>query len=79
MAETQSWIVTTSDDRPIQDIAKDLTDAGLLDAQVLKEINVITGKAANKVQEKLRKVRGVIDVSPDMPVDIGPPDSPTTW
>ncbi|HQR13134.1 MAG TPA: hypothetical protein PLZ37_01170 [Nitrospira sp.] len=79
MTETKSWIIAVSNDRPIQDIAKDLTNAGLRGTKVLKEINVITGKAANNVLEKLRKVRGVIDVSPDVPVDVGPPDSPNTW
>lgn len=79
MTEAKSWIIAVSTDRPLQDIAKDLSDAGLLGAQVLEEINVITGKAADKSLEKLRKVRGVVDVSPDMPVDVGPPDSPTTW
>lgn len=79
MAETKSWIIATSGDRPLQDIAKDLTDAGLFGAQVLEEINVITGKATDKSLGKLRKVRGVVDVSPDMPVDVGPPDSPNTW
>ncbi len=79
MAEAKSWIIAISGDRPIQDIAKDLTDAGLIGVQVLEEINVITGKAEDKAIVKLRKVRGVVDVSPDMPVDVGPPDSPNTW
>jgi hypothetical protein len=79
MAETKSWIIATSGDRPIQDIAKDLAEAGLRGAQVLEEINVITGKATDKVLGKLRKVRGVADVSSDMPIDVGPPDAPITW
>lgn len=79
MAEAKSWIIATSGERPIQDIAKDLADAGLRGAQVLEEISVITGKATDKVLGKLRKVRGVVDVSSDMPIDVGPPDSPTTW
>lgn len=79
MTEAKSWIIAVSTDRPLQDIAKDLSDAGLLGAQVLEEINVITGKAADKSLGKLRKVRGVVDVSPDMPIDVGPPDTPNTW
>ena len=79
MAEAKSWVITISGDRPIQDIAKDLTDAGLLGAQVLEAINVITGKAADKSLGKLRKVRGVVGVSPDMPIDVGPPYTPNTW
>lgn len=79
MAETKPWIITISPDRPMRDIAKDLANAGLIGAKILKEIGSITGSATDKTVIKLRKVRGVVDVSPDMPVDVGPPDSPNTW
>jgi hypothetical protein len=79
MAKAKTWIITTSSDRPIRDIAKDLADAGLTRSKVLKEIGCITGSAGDKTVAKLRKVRGVVDVSPDVPVDVGPPDSSKTW
>lgn len=79
MAKTKVWIITTSGDRPIRNIAKDLADAGLIGGRVLAEVRCITGSAGDKVVAKLRKVPGVIDVSPDSPVDVGPPDSPDTW
>lgn len=79
MAETKPWIITISTDRPMRDIAKDLANAGLIGAKILKEIGSITGLATDKTVIKLRKIRGVVDVSPDMPVDVGPPDSPNTW
>ena len=79
MSKSKVWIITTSGDRPIVDIAKDLADAGLIGGQILAEIGSITGSAGDKVVAKLRKVPGVIDVSPDTPVDVGPPDSPDTW
>ena len=72
-------IVTASSDRPIHDIAKDLADAGLKDIQVLQEMGSIIGSAEDETVAKLRKVRGVKDVSPDIPIDIGPPDSRETW
>jgi len=39
MANSKVWTITTSDDRSIQDIAKDLADAGLTGAQILAEID----------------------------------------
>jgi hypothetical protein len=72
-------IVTASRDRPIHDIAKDLADAGLKDVQVLQEIGIIIGSSEDEAVAKLRKVRGVKDVSPDISIDIGPPDSRETW
>ena len=79
MAETKRWTITVSTDRPIRDIAKDLANAGLIGGKILKEIGSITGSAKEESAAKLRKVRGVVDVSPDIPVDVGPPDSPITW
>jgi hypothetical protein len=78
-ATNKTWIVTTSTARPIKDIAKDLTAAGFTVANVNDEIQSITGGARDESVEKLRKVSGVVDVSPDEPIDIGPPDSPDTW
>jgi hypothetical protein len=46
---------------------------------VLEEIGIITGSATDSVAEAVRAIPGVADVSPDQPVDVGPPDSETTW
>ena len=78
-AARKEWIITVSGDRPIGAIAKDLGTAGLTKQQVLKEIGSITGAASAKDVAKLRKVRGVADVSPSEPINIGPPDSDETW
>ena len=79
MPSQKDWIVTTSSDRPIADITKDLKDAGFSVRQVNEEINSISGAAADHAVTKLRGIRGVVDVSEDTPVDIGPPDSDKTW
>ena len=78
MAKAKKWIITTGGRRRINDIAKDLTAAGLKGAKVLKEVGTITGSSSASAA-KLRKVRGVKEVEPDIPIDIGPPDSPETW
>jgi hypothetical protein len=79
MPDDKSWVVTTSTDRPISEITKDLKEAGFSVGQVLEEINSITGAAAEGAVAKLRSIKGVVDVSPDTPIDIGPPGSPKTW
>jgi hypothetical protein len=61
----KDWVVTTSGDRPLEDVAKDLTKSGFKVGQVL--------------HPKLRKVKGVTDVSANVGADVGPPDSSDTW
>ena len=79
MAKGKTWIITTSGERPAKDVAKDLKAKGFTVDQVMDEIGTITGAADDAVAAKLRGIDGVTDVSPDSPIDIGPPDSPTTW
>lgn len=79
MVKSKRWIVTTSGDRPLNDIRKDLTRKGFTIAQVLDEIGCIIGDASDDSAEQLRTVPGVADVSPNAPINIGPPDSNVTW
>ena len=72
----QSLIVTLSPGRRINDVARDLKAAGFEVNGVLDAIGVVTGRAAANLIPRLRKVRGVADVSPDHKIDIGPPDAP---
>jgi hypothetical protein len=76
---SKEWIVTTSGDRPMADVRKDLEDAGFSIGQVLEEVGSITGAAADETAKKLRSIKGVADVSENAPIDIGPPGSPETW
>jgi hypothetical protein len=76
---TKTWVVTASGDRPLTDVAKDLKKSGFKVTDVLKEIGCITGQASDLAARKARKVKGVADVSVNVPVDIGPPNSPETW
>jgi hypothetical protein len=79
MPDSKGWIITTSSDRKIADIASDLKKAGFAVDHVLEEVGSITGNAAEETVTKLRSIPGVVDVSPDTPIDIGPPDSGNTW
>jgi hypothetical protein len=75
----KTWVVTTSNERPIAEIAKDLAAAGFSVDQTLEQIGVITGKSDDKAIGRARAVRGVTDVAPEVQVDIGPPNSRDTW
>ena len=73
--EKQLLVITLSGDRPIHEVADDLKAAGLSVDQVLTSTGIVTGSALPEAVARLRNVRGVADVSPDHPVDIGPPGS----
>ena len=73
--EKHSLVVTLSGDRAIHEVTRDLRAAGFEVDQVLEAIGIVTGAAHPTRLAKLRSVRGVADVSPDYPVDIGPPDA----
>jgi hypothetical protein len=72
----QLLVVTLTGDRPIDEVADDLRAAGLSVDQVLTSTGIVTGSAEPGATDRLRKVKGVADVSPDHPVDIGPPGAP---
>jgi hypothetical protein len=72
-------VITTSGERPLREVARDLAKAGLNVSEVLDEIGSIIGTADDAAVKKLRKVRGVADVSRDTSVGIGPPGAPETW
>ncbi|MDP9194352.1 MAG: hypothetical protein M3P06_21860 [Acidobacteriota bacterium] len=77
--KAKTWVVTTSGDRPLKDVAKDLRKSGFKVDEVLDEIGCITGKGGEDVVKNARKVKGVADVSANAPIDIGPPNSSDTW
>jgi hypothetical protein len=74
MAKGKRWIVTTSGS--LKEVKKKLTESGFEVEQELDEIGIITGTTKDDDVERLRSVPGVVDVSPDQEVDIGPPDAP---
>ena len=75
MAKQKRWVVTTSGDRSLSDVRKNLVESGFSVDQVLGEIGLITGVAEDDVADRVRKLPGVVDVSPELTADIGPPDA----
>ena len=66
-------VITISGKVPIHQVASDLRAAGLQVDQVLDAVGSVTGSAHSDTVARLRSVPGVANVSPDHPVDIGPP------
>ncbi len=79
MPETKRWIITTSDERPLKEVSDELAKAGFVVGDVLDAIGSITGTADDEAAGRARSIKGVTDVSPDAPIDIGPPGSSETW
>ena len=73
MDASSRWVITTSGDRPISDVAADVAAVGFEIDQILDVIGSITGSATVGIAEAVRAIPGVADVSRDLPVDIGPP------
>lgn len=78
-AKKKEWVVTTSGDRPLDEVAKELKKSGFKVSQVLSEVGLITGEGGDDVAAKARKVKGVADVSANVGADVGPPDEGETW
>ncbi len=79
MPSSSQWIVTTSPERPVAEVASELAKAGLDVEQVLDEIGCVIGRGGPDLVPRLKAVRGVADVSRGTGIDIGPPGSDTTW
>lgn len=79
MPTRQRWVLTTSGQRPLDEVRAELVAEGFAVEQVLEEIGCITGTASDDVVARARSIEGVADATPDHPIDIGPPDAPVTW
>ncbi|MGE6607195.1 hypothetical protein ACQKE4_11835 [Halomonas sp. NPDC076908] len=79
MPNIELWIITVSHEQSIKEIATRLSAEGLTIRDILEEIGCITGSADNVTVERLKKVQGVVDIAPDIQVDIGPPGADSTW
>lgn len=79
MSGRQHWVVTLSGRRPLAAVREDLKAAGFSIEEAMEAIGVVTGTCDASSVSRIRQIDGVEDVSPDRQVDIGPPDSPSTW
>ena len=74
-----NYIVTTEPDA-VKKVASKLPGAGCEVKNVMEEIGSISISAPNEsAVTAAKKIKGVVDVSPEGDVDIGPPGSSDTW
>ncbi len=79
MAELSKWLVTVNLDESIQKVRKRLEEEGLVIDSLLAEVGCITGQANQETAARLRKITGVLDVSPDVEIKLPAPSDETTW
>lgn len=79
MATTKKWVVTLSNSQSVNKLSRELTEAGFAIDQVLDQIGCITGSGSDEVAQKLRKISGVADVSPEATIQLPPSDESVTW
>jgi hypothetical protein len=73
----EPMIVIASGDRPIDEVSRELETSGFQVGDVLEAIGQITGHAPPHLKARLRKIRGVADVTgTHADFDIGPPGAP---
>jgi len=69
------WIVITDRTRPIREVIRELAHAGFEVGHVLETMGGITGSAEEQAVERIRKVRGVVNIWPDACLEVDPPTS----
>jgi precorrin-6B methylase 2 len=79
MPNIELWIITISNDQSIREIATRLSAEGLTIKDILEEIGCITGSADIATADRLKKIKGVVDIAPDVEIQMGPPDAEESW
>ena len=72
MTNHQTWLVSVDHQVDVASVASALSQRGFQVKEVLSEISCITGVASEEEIPSLRKVAGIVDISPDFPIEIGP-------
>lgn len=79
MSTTKKWVVTLSNEKSVRELSRKLTETGFEVDQVLDQIGCITGSGSDEVAQKIRKISGVADVSPESTIQLPPSDESVTW
>ena len=75
----EAMVVIAKGDRALHEIATDLHAAGFQVGDVLEAIGQVTGHAPANLKSRLKKIRGVKDVTgAHEDFDIGPPGAPVS-
>jgi len=75
----EAMVVIAKGDRAMHEIARDLRAAGFQVGDVLEALGQVTGHAPANLKSRLKKIRGVEDVTGSHPdFDIGAPGAPVS-
>jgi hypothetical protein len=74
MEDHQNWLVTVDPQVDIARVSRVLSQSGFQVKQILSEVSCITGSAPGGKIPLFRKITGVVNISADFPVDLGPGD-----
>ena len=72
--EAQTWIIVVEPDHVLDAVAA-LERLGFDIEQKLDAVDAIIARGSTRQAHEARSITGVVDVSPDAPIDIGPPDA----
>lgn len=80
MSDKKTYIIITSEDEPIQNISRELKKKGFSIESTLDAIGQIIGKGDAEMKKEALKIKGVKDIIQSHDdINIGQPDSDTTW
>lgn len=79
MAKLPKWLVTVDLDKSIQEIRGQLESEGFVVDNLLADVGCITGQANQETVNRSRQIAGILDISPDVPIQLPPPDEQETW
>lgn len=74
-AQENDWVVTVDASHPLERVVQELVRIGMRVRQVLALGGAIIAHGTDHQASEAREVSGVIDVSKDEPIDIGPPSA----
>lgn len=75
----KTWMIVTSGERPLAEVSRDLAKAGLTNIALLEAIGCITGDTKGEGAARLRRVKGVSDVSESPGIQLPPGEASETW
>ncbi len=79
MPQKKQWIVVTSGDRPLDEVAKALEKKGFTIDSKLEAIGQLIGSATEAERKDAKSIKGITDIQASFDVNIGPPDAEVTW
>lgn len=79
MAKGTRWVVTIAEDHYIQDVAHELAALGMSRQTISAKVGSITGVADPKAVARMRRVEGVLEITPEVSQKMTPPDKNHAW